>query len=72
MSENQTKSDDAKAANEQAKKDAADVETYLSALRGEALVRGADGRFDHPAFNQAAPLDENHDADGNVVIKSDD
>lgn len=61
-----------KAAKEQAKKDSDDVETYLSALRGEALLRGADGRFDHPAFNQAVPLDEHHDLDGNVVTKSGD
>jgi hypothetical protein len=79
MSENQVKSDEAKAkaaedekaAKEQAKKDEADVETYLSALRGESLVRGKDGRFDHPAFDQAAPLDDLHDADGRIVPASD-
>lgn len=76
MPETQSKSDDTKAeqekaAKEQAKKDSADVETYLSALRGESLVRGADGRFDHPAFNGSVPLDDQHDLDGNVVSASD-
>ena len=63
--------EDEKARKEQAEKDAGDVETYLSALRGESLVRGADGRFDHAAFNGSAPLDDRHDLDGNIVSASD-
>jgi hypothetical protein len=39
----------AKAAEEQAKQDDADIEAYLSVTRGEALVR-QNGHVDLPAF----------------------
>lgn len=39
-----------KEAEEQAKQDEADVEAFLAVQRGEKLLRGDDGSFDHPAF----------------------
>lgn len=42
-----------KEAEDQAERDAADVEAFLSAHRGEQLLRGSDGSFDHVAYTVA-------------------
>lgn len=42
-----------KAASKQAEQDAADVEAFLAAHRGERLLRGTDGSFDHVAYEEA-------------------
>lgn len=39
-----------KAAEVQAEQDDADIEAFLAAQRGERLLRGADGSYDHIAF----------------------
>lgn len=43
----------AKVAQEQSKQDDADVEAFLAHQRGERLLRGQDGSFDHVAFSAA-------------------
>jgi hypothetical protein len=37
-------------AEEQAERDAADIETFLSFHRGEKVLRGENGSFDHAAY----------------------
>lgn len=40
----------AKEAEEQAEQDESDIEAFLAVQRGEKLLRGEDGSFDHVAF----------------------
>jgi hypothetical protein len=44
---------DAKIAEEQAEQDEADIEAFLAVTRGERILRGQDGSFDHIAFRMA-------------------
>ena len=62
-----------KAAEEQAKQDEADVETFLSAHRGEALLRGQNhGSFDLESYVAACEAEAEAKADAEAAAKSGD